>query len=168
MRLPRLFLTTGVVVLLATATGCSHPTSPSTPLTLTRFRGDSAGFLAFSGYDTAQTIVIHDRDTWVRTWSDINRRTTPLPALPDVDFTSEMVVVAALGTRPSSGYDVVFTSASEAGEIVTVEVESRAPGAGCVTLTVITSPVDLARIPRRNGAITFRTTPKVTTCGAVP
>jgi hypothetical protein len=89
-----------------------------------------------------------------------------VPALPEIDFTKEMVLVAAIGSRPSSGYEVVFTGATEAGDVVTVDVESRIPGPTCVLLPVITAPLDLARIPRRNGAIVFRSTPKVVNCAA--
>ena len=143
---------------------CSSPSSPSTLLSLTRFRPEPTSFLANSGYDQPLTLAIHDRDTWVRTWSDIHSRLSPVPTLPEVDFTKELVLVAAVGSRPSSGYDVVFTGATEAGDVVNVDVESRIPGPTCVLLPVVTAPVDLARIPRRNGAIVFRNTPKIVNC----
>lgn len=156
----------GYFTVVLAMTACSSPSSPSTPLSLTRFRAEPTSFLAISGYDQPVTLVIHDRDTWVRTWNDIHRRLSPVPALPEVDFTKEMALVAAIGSRPSSGFEVVFTGATEAGDVVTIDVESRSPGPGCVTLTVVTTPVDLARIPRRNGAIVFRSTPKVVNCPA--
>jgi len=133
---------------------------------LTRLRPDPTSFLANSGLDQALTLVIHDRDTWVRTWNDINSRISPVPVLPEIDFTKEMALVAAIGSRPSSGFEVVFTGATEAGDVVTVDVESRSPGPTCITLPVVTAPVDLARIPRRNGAIVFHSTPKVVNCPA--
>jgi len=135
-------------------------------LSLTRFRPEPTSFIANSGYDQPLTLAIHDRVTWERTWNDINRRINPVPLLPEVDFAKEMVLVAAIGSRPSSGFEVVFTGATEAGDVVTVDVESRSPGPTCVTLTVVTAPVDLARITRRNGAIVFRTTQKVVNCPA--
>lgn len=154
----------GFLGAILTLTACGNPSSPSTALPLTRFRTGPTSFFAGSGYDQPRTLVIHDRETWVRTWADIYRRADPPPPMPEVDFANEMVVVAALGPRPSSGFEVIFTGASEAGDVVTVDVESRTPAASCVTLAVITSPVDLARIPRRNGAVTFRTTGTVVNC----
>ena len=156
----------GCLAAVLVLSGCSSPSSPSTPLSLTRFRPEPTSFLAISGYDQPLTLAIHDRDTWVRTWNDINSRISPVPALPEVDFTKEMVLVAAIGSRPSSGFEVVFTGAAEAGEVVTIDVESRSPGPTCIMLPVVTAPVDLARIPRRNGAIVFRSTPKVVNCPA--
>jgi len=40
-------------------------------------------FLANSGYDQPLTLAIHDRDTWVRTWNDINGN-----RIPDCDLTN--------------------------------------------------------------------------------
>jgi hypothetical protein len=156
----------GFLPLFLCLSACSGPSSPSTngPLALMRFGTASTAFLMFGGYDSPQTLVVHDRDTWLRTWTDINRRLIPAPPPPDIDFSTEMVLVAALGTRSSSGFDIVFTGASEANGLVTVEVESRSPGAKCVTLPVITAPLDLARVPRRNGSVVFHTTPTVIDC----
>ena len=165
--LPRLITAaSGCLAAVLAMSACSSPSSPSTPLSLTRFRPEPTSFLANSGYDQPLTLAIHDRDTWARTWNDIHSRLSPAPALPEIDFTKEMVLVAAIGSRPSSGFQVVFTGATETGDVVTIDVESRTPGPTCVMLPVVTAPVDLARIPRRNGAIVFRSTPKVVNCPA--
>jgi hypothetical protein len=166
MRQRLLVRTCGCLTAVLAMSACASPSSPSTPLGLTRFRPEPTSFLAISGYDQPLTLAIHDRDTWVRSWNDIHSRLSPAPALPEIDFTKEMVLVAAVGSRPSSGYEVVFTGATEASDVVTVDVESRIPGPTCIGLPVVTAPVDLARIPRRNGAIVFRSTPKVVNCPA--
>ena len=75
-----------------------------------------------------------------------------------------MVGVAALGGQPNSGYDLVLTNASESGGTVTVEVATRSPAPQCVILPVITSPVDLARLPRREGHVLFRLIPNPSSC----
>ena len=133
---------------------------------MVRFRPEPSAFMAFSPLGTAQTSVVRDRDAWLRMWVALfpGSPTSLPPPLPEVDFSREMVVVAALGSQPSSGYDIVFTGAFEADGVVTMELETRSPGPGCGTLTVITAPVDLARVPRRDGSVVFRPTPTVTTC----
>ena len=155
-----------ILVTALGAGGCSSPSGPSTKtaLSLVRFRSESQSFLMFSGYDQPQTVVVRDRDTWQRIWNEIYRRMTPVPPLVEVDFSNEMVVMAAQGSQPSSGFEILFTSASETDGAVTVEVEARAPGPRCVTLAVMTSPLDLARIPTRSGTVFFRTTPTVVNC----
>ena len=155
--------------ILMTATGvggCGSPSGPSpkTALSLVRLRSDSQSFLTFSGYDQPQTVVVRDGDTWQRIWNEVHRRTTPIPPLVEVDFAREIVVMAAQGSQPSSGFEILFTSASEADGAATVEVEAQTPGPRCITLTVMTSPLDLARIPTRSGTVFFRTRPTVVNC----
>jgi hypothetical protein len=166
-RCKSLVATAGLLIGLLADGACSSPSSPTsrTALSMVRFRAEPSSFVVFSSLDTAQNFVVRDRDAWVRTWASLYARVNALPPpLPDVDFSREMVVVAALGSQPSSGFEVVFTSASEADGVVTMELETRTPGTRCVTLTVITAPVDLARVPRRDGQVVFRPTPTVVNC----
>jgi hypothetical protein len=159
-------LSRGILTLTLFSGACAQPSSPTstTPLPLTRFRGDSSAFLIFSGLDEPATRVLRNRDEWQSIWNQMYRRQNPIPALPDVDFSREMVVLTALGIRPSSGYDIQLTEASETDGLVTVRALARSPGSNCVTLTVITSPLDLARLPKRSGTVVFQTTSEVTNC----
>jgi hypothetical protein len=155
------------LLLAALATmGCDRPGSPTnaTPLSMTRLREGAASFLTFSGYEQATTLVVRDRDAWQLVWNQAHRNILPMPLLPQIDFSQEMIVVAALGPRPSSGYDVVFTQASEVNGVITVDAEARSPGATCATLTVITSPLDLARLPARSGTVLFHITSSTVLC----
>ena len=144
---------------------CSPPTSPATtPLSLTRFRAEGVAYLWSSGYDQPATFVVRDRATWESTWNQIHRRHSPIPPLPAVDFSADMIAVAALGGQPTSGYDLVLSNASETGGTVTVEATTRTPAPGCAILPVVTSPVDLARLPRRDGPVLFRLIPNIPSC----
>jgi hypothetical protein len=155
------------IVGLAIATAaCSSPASPgsSTELPLTRLRTDSSSYMQFSGYETAMAVAIRDRAAWLSAWAQMYGRTNTLPPpLPEIDFANEMILLVALGTQPSSGYDVIIDRASESGDVVTVDATARRPG-NCGVLTVITTPVDVARVPKRTGAVVFRTSPVTTTC----
>ncbi len=155
-------LLTGVVAI----TACGQPEAPTkaTPLPLARLATESRAFMIFSGYPEATTRVVRDRDAWQSAWNEIHRNLMPVPPLPDVDFSAEMIVLAAMGTRPSSGYDIVLTGASETNAVVTVEAEARSPGPKCVTLTVLTSPLDVARIPKRPASVVFHTTSITVLC----
>ena len=55
-------------------------------------------------------LVVRDRATWLDLWKRIYRVDTRLgeyPKLPEVDFSREMLVVAALGQQPTSGYSII-------------------------------------------------------------
>jgi hypothetical protein len=138
------------------------PTSPAMaiPMSITRVAVDGA----FSGYEQPVTLVVRDREVWQATWARVYRGRTPVPPLPPIDFVTDMIVVAALGTKPTSGYAVEFTSASLSNGIVTVEAVSASPGPRCATLQVVTSPIDIARLPRRDGEVQFQFTARVTSC----
>jgi hypothetical protein len=163
---PRNVVVSACGLLLLASAACTQPLRPTTtgPLPLTRFRADAVAYSAFSGYGAATTLVVRDRDTWQATWNQIHGPLSPIPPLPVIDFSTEMVVVAALGGKPSSGYDIVLTGASEADGMITVDVVTNSPGPNCVTLTVVTAPLDLARMPRRDATVLFHLTPVVTSC----
>jgi hypothetical protein len=146
---------------------CTAPTSPTTtPLSLTRFRSEMVAYLFVSGYDQPTTFVVRDPVSWESTWNQLYRRQTPVPPLPSVDFSVEMIAVAALGSQPTSGYDLVFANASEREGTVTIEVTTRSPAAQCAILPVVTSPVDLARLAKRNGVVQFRFTAAGGSCSS--
>lgn len=150
--------------------GCARePLSPSTPgadVPLTRFTTEPSSFLHFSGLNTPARLVVGDQSTWRAVWTEIYGRGSEVPPLPDIDFSKEEILVAALGTRGSSGYSIVFqtASANDSGG-VDVIVQSGSPGSGCAALTVLTQPVDIARIPKVSGAIHFVERTNVSNCG---
>ena len=89
---------------------------------------------------------------------------TPEPALPDVDFAREMVVVAALGERRSGGYAIVLDSATGRGGTLVVHLRTRSPDARCAVTGALTQPVDAARLPRHDGPVEFRERAEVVRC----
>ena len=147
---------------------CSSPAAPAQGnLTVTRFNSGSSSFAVFSGFTQPMTSVIRDDAAWQAFWRTLYSGQSPAPPLPAVDFSSEMVVAAAMGTQPTSGYDIIVQSANESGDVVTIETRELRPGPKCATLTVLTSPVDLARVPRRTGSVTFHSTEGINNCGTL-
>jgi hypothetical protein len=65
-----------------------------------------------------------------------------------------MVVIAAMGSQPSSGYSATIESAAERGDAVSIGVLATSPGRGCAGATVITNPVAVVRLTR-HGTVTF-------------
>ena len=129
------------------------------------FRADELASVGANGWDDAATVVVRDRDAWQATWNKMHERLAgPRPPLPTVDFSTEMVVVIALGVRSNSGFGVTITGASESDGVITVDALSTGPGPGCITAQVITYPIDVVRLPRRNSAVYFRVGPGVTSC----
>jgi hypothetical protein len=89
-----------------------------------------------------------------------------VPPLPEIDFSKEAIVVAALGQRGSGGYSVIFESASANGAGgINVVVRSISPGSNCGTTAALTQPADVARIPAGYTSIQFVEKVAVINCG---
>lgn len=63
-----------------------------------------------------------------------------------VDFASEMLVVVALGERPTSGYAVKITNISRSGRALFVQGTTTRPNEGDITLSMLTHPYAAAVI----------------------
>lgn len=157
-----------VILVLAVTTGCGGTDitePPGTSVPLIRLRSDPFSFTYNSGMDDTEQIVVRDPLMWRAVWNQIYLRQFPVPPLPSVDFSQEMLVVAALGNRSTGGYSILLDSASETtSHGISVFVESTAPGQGCVVTEAFTQPVDIARLPLRNGPVSFVERDRVLNC----
>jgi hypothetical protein len=153
------------LMLAILAAGCDEtPTSPGAPLNLVRLAGADGALTYTSGLATPQRLVVRDQGAWQQTWASIWRNVSPQPPLPAIDFTREMVIVAALGQRPTGGFSIIISEARADGAATLVTVRSIAPGAGCGVTLAITTPVDVARVTRRDGQVGFSEVSEVNEC----
>lgn len=163
-------ITSGAALAACSATGNGH-TDVNTPgnqtaqvLTVTPLFSGAPLLTASSGFTTVQRTVIRDDATWRAMWAVIMQNVSPPPELPSVDFTKEMLVVAALGERRSGGFSIAIDSASSTASGAMVVVHVTTPGPQCMNTQAITSPVDVARIPRITGTVQFRDRVTVDDC----
>jgi hypothetical protein len=154
------------IVTLSAGCGRSEITPPSgRSVPMIRLRAEPYAFTFNSGLDKPARIVVRDAATWQALWSQIYLRYSPLPSLPAVDFSAEMIVIAALGSHSTGGYDILLAGASEsAGSGTVFTVSSVFPGPRCITTQAFTQPVDIARVPLRSGDVSFVEQKHVTNC----
>ncbi len=126
-----------LVVAIVMATGCRSAIAAgqhelrTAPVTLSRLRDGSTAFSPYAGIGDPMRAVIRDSTAWRQLWDRINRPFVPPPSLPAIDFGREMIVVAALGSRPNGGYDVVIESAEQDSVGLQISVRVATPAAGC-------------------------------------
>lgn len=120
-------------------------------------------FIYISGIEVPLREVIRDRDAWREIWKRIHGPYHELPALPEIDFSLEMIVVVALGVRPSSGYDIFVDRAYERDDQLEIIVRRVTPK-HCGVLTVMTAPVDVVRIKKTTHPVVFKETKGVHVC----
>jgi hypothetical protein len=127
--------------------------------------GDSPnGFSQYSGIPDSQRVVIRDAPAWRQYWTALNRPFIPAPAVPDVDFAREMIVLVSMGTRPSGGFLIRIDSAMTDAQRILVQVTQVVPGRGCAVPAVVTRPVDLARVPATSLPVSFAERVERTDC----
>ena len=106
-------------------------------------------------------LVVRDRNTWVQVWNRINSRPDS-PPLPEIDFSREMLVVAAMGWRPTSGYRIVIDKAYLYEQFPRLEVVIRSIDntkcAGLGQFPTVTGPIEIVRLPRTDRPVVFRET----------
>lgn len=110
--------------------------------------------------DSARRLVIKNRVEFSNFWKQLTARALPnsVPPLPEIDFSKEMVVVAAMGQRPSSGYWIVIDGACEVDGRVDVFVSSLEDVSCAGVFPVVTYPADAVRLPRTDLPIVFHET----------
>ena len=137
-------------------------TSIAIPL---RFGGERPPPLPWVNSFTSKTgfrLVIRNRDEFSDFWKRLLAPVPPgqwTPALPEIDFSKEMIVVAAMGERPSSGYSIIIDGACEIDGHVEMFVSSQEGIGACGgALGVVTYPADAVRIPQTDLPVVFRET----------
>ena len=112
-------------------------------------------------------MVVRDRDAWHDVWKRIYQHTPsngPYPEPPEIDFSREMLIVAALGQRPTSGYEIIIDGAYERDDRLEVVVKSVVNLKCFGVFMVVTSPIDIVRLPKIERPVVFREIEVVPDC----
>ena len=132
--------------------------------------GPRWSFTDMSGIWEARRMVISDREAWLDVWKRIHSPDpthgpySNLPPLPEIDFAREMLIVVALGSRPTGSYGIIVDGAYEREKQLEIVVRSMSPGKGCFTTQAFTQPVDIVRLVKTKLPVVFRETEIVNEC----
>src|SRR5688500_11351696 len=118
----------------------------------------------YTGFVQRSRLVIRDADAWSQFWNQAHSNVMPIPPVPSIDFTDNIVVAATMGSRSNGGHTIQFDSVYAADDDLYVVVEERSPGAGCVTTAAITTPAAAIRIPRLGASVSFVEQSETFTC----
>jgi hypothetical protein len=101
--------------------------------------------------------VIREEVQFLKLWaehaSDVNRPALP----PEVDFETEMVVVVAMGNRPTGGYLTEVVDMELKGRTLKVLVGEREPVPGATQVQRVTQPFQFVALPLMTSRVEFRT-----------
>ena len=107
-----------------------------------------------SGINDRRRVVISDPVTWAAVWAQANATNLQPPPVPAIDFDTEVVVLASMGTKNSGGYSIDIISAAVVDGQLRVVVRETSPGPGCMRTAALTAPVHIVRAPH-GGAPAF-------------
>ncbi len=108
---------------------------------------------AYSAHEDGRAVeLVTTEDEWRRVWDVIGGGR---PA-PEVNFTTQSVVVVFQGQRRTGGYAVALRGIRHDGTVLAISVDERGPASGDVTTQVITSPFVAVAIARPAAGTTVR------------
>lgn len=161
--MPRALRIVSIAVLIG-CTGSIIDPPAGTRIPLTRVSGTPYPLTFYSGIGQPERLVVRDEATWHSVWASIWSGIMPVPATPNVDFTKEMLIVAALGSRSTGGYGILVDSAMTTNSGLTVWIGTWSPGPRCLTTQAFSAPLDVVRLQRIDGSVGFIDIPKVVQC----
>ena len=136
-------------------------TGPALPLRFGGTRPFPSPYVNIFRSESSLRLVIKNRDEFSNFWKRLTAHVPPggwVPPRPEIDFSKEMVVVAAMGARPTSGYWTIIDGACEAGGQVQVFVSNVEDATCSGRFPAVTYPADAIRLPRSDLPIVFRET----------
>lgn len=104
---------------------------------------------SYTGLEEPMRALVRSQGEWRDLWARLAANRIPIPAPPEIDFSERVVVVAAMGTRPTGGHAIRIDRVSYAGDTLWVEVTSVVPGAGCMTTQALTAPAAAVSVERQ-------------------
>ena len=109
----------------------------------------------YSGFASPARLVIDNDADWRAAWAQAYAPMGQPPAAPAIDFAHSRVIVVALGTRGTGGYDITINRLATSDGNLYAEVMSTSPGSRCGTTQALTQPFDIVRVPRSSGPVVF-------------
>lgn len=92
--------------------------------------------------------VIRDANAWAALWNEHHRTQSPVPAVPAIDFSQNVVVAVYLGSRPNGCYGVSIDRIYQSEEKNIVEYSEYPPSKEDICTQAITFPSHLVVAPR--------------------
>ena len=155
---------TALLAVLLTASCAAEPPAP-TPLEVRSLIGTLDLPATWSGLEEATIIRVTRSEDWPAAWERVWAVGADTPALPEVDFSREQVIVVGLGLRPKCGYRVTVESAGLVSETLVLDLLETTPAPSCGYCDSETRPAAVVAIPVGGSGMTPSHRSMPGTCG---
>ena len=109
----------------------------------------------YCGHNTTAEYVIRDASAWQDLWKQTKSNSFPQPAVPEIDFSKEMVLGAYLGQRRRGGYGIEISKVQERGNCLEVYIKESTPKPGMMTTMALTQPYHLVKTALTDKEVKF-------------
>lgn len=109
-----------------------------------------------SGFQSPLQMFITSEKDWIELWEKRQGLGAPKNTHPAVDFTRDVVIVAALGAKNTGGYSIEIAKIIRTKENIEVTVRIGSPPEGTKPGGGPTSPFVLARMKKPEKPVTFK------------
>ena len=117
-----------------------------------------------SGITSQANLVIQDSQAWTDLWNQhMLFMIEPMP-VPEVDFSTHMVVAAFMGEVNTGGYALHIYEVVETQSTIVVKMERTEPGPRCIVPQVLTQPYHVVQIARTEKSVIFDVTTRILEC----
>ena len=104
---------------------------------------------AFSGIREVKEEVVKTADEWNKMWKQ-HAAAGDSDKIPAVDFSKEMVVVAAMGTKRTGGYTIEIVGVEPKDKTLKISVKKTEPPPDAITIQALTAPFHFVAVPKSN------------------
>lgn len=97
----------------------------------------------YSGWTRAQRVLVRDEASWEQLWGRVHTPLASPPPVPPVDFSRQVVVGVAIGSRPTGGFAVDIIGVKRVGDRLIVRLRETQPAPGSMVTEAFTQPYAL-------------------------
>lgn len=117
-----------------------------------------------SGISTQRFETIRDPASLQALWKFHRAGLPTAPAVPEVDFSKEMLIAAFAGQKSSGGYQLNITGLERRGKQTEVSLSLTQPGPDCIVAEALTQPYVIAKLSKTKGPVSFKLSRKTFSC----
>jgi hypothetical protein len=103
---------------------------------------------AFSGVGEATTKVVQDKTAWVKLWTEHRANMKGDLKVPEIDFSKEMVIFAAMGRQRTGGYAIEISNIRPANDRLQISLKRKTPPSGAMVTQALTAPFHIVAVPK--------------------
>ena len=102
----------------------------------------------YCGVQDKRSLLLRSEEAWTSLWQEVGSNQMPAPALPEVDFGSQVLIACFMGAQNTGGYGLEIQRIQVKGKTAFVSVKHSKPGPNCFVTEAITQPYQIVSLPK--------------------